>query len=97
MIRPTCMTLVFGLTIARSALPGEPTNICIGSKAFTESVVPAEIVVHLGENERLTVEHVKDLKGTRTVGATLRRDIGCPSGTYAAWNMRWPTRRSTRE
>jgi len=43
----------------------------VGSKAFTESVILAEIVAHLMEKEGLEAEHVKGLGGTRLLWEAL--------------------------
>ena len=43
----------------------------IGSKAFTESVILAEIVAHLAQNEGLEAEHLEGLGGTRLLWEAL--------------------------
>jgi len=64
--------LLFCLACVSPGLAEESPSIRTGSKAFTESVILAEIVAHLAENEGLTVEHVEGLGGTRLLWEALR-------------------------
>jgi osmoprotectant transport system permease protein len=49
----------------------EQMLVRVGSKAFTENVVLAELVVHLAESEGFTAEHVEGLGGTRLLWEAL--------------------------
>lgn len=48
------------------------TEVRIGSKAFTESVILAEMVVHLARSKGIEAEHVEGLGGTRLLWEALR-------------------------
>ncbi|MGD2110299.1 MAG: glycine betaine ABC transporter substrate-binding protein, partial [Phycisphaerae bacterium] len=50
---------------------GESSTVRVGSKAFTESVILADMVVHLAANEGLHAEHVEGLGGTRLLWEAL--------------------------
>ena len=63
--------LLVCLAVLPSARADQPGPIHIGSKAFTESVVLAEIVAHLAENEGLEAEHIEGLGGTRLLWEAL--------------------------
>jgi osmoprotectant transport system permease protein len=53
-----------------------PTQVKIGSKTFTESVILGEIVAQLAQREGAKVEHLKQLGGTRVLwSALLKGDI----------------------
>ena len=64
-------SLLVCLGVAPRGRAGEPATVRIGSKAFTESVILAEIVAHLAENEGLEAEHVEGLGGTRLLWEAL--------------------------
>lgn len=53
------------------AVSDDRVSVRVGSKAFTESVILAEIVAHLAENEGLAVEHLEGLGGTRLIWEAL--------------------------
>jgi len=53
------------------AAAAETPSIRVGSKAFTESVVLAEIVAHLAESKGVAVEHIEGLGGTRLLWEAL--------------------------
>ena len=59
------------LALVPLAAGSEPTPVRVGSKAFTESVILAEIVVHLAESEGLQTEHLEGLGGTRLLWEAL--------------------------
>ncbi len=59
------------LALAPPGLAGESAPVRIGSKAFTESVILADIVAHLAKNDGLETEHVKGLGGTRLLWEAL--------------------------
>jgi osmoprotectant transport system permease protein len=59
------------LVTAPLVTAGEATPVRIGSKAFTESVILAEIAVCLAEDAGLTVEHVEGIGGTRLLWEAL--------------------------
>ncbi len=69
-IRTGTTTLVCLLLTAHSA-SAETNDLRIGSKAFTESVILAEMVVHLAESEGIDLEHVEGLGGTRLLWEAL--------------------------
>ena len=64
-------SLLVCLTLMPPACADESTTVRIGSKAFTESVILAEIVAHLAENEGLEAEHIEGLGGTRLLWEAL--------------------------
>jgi len=66
-----CGTVLAFLALFGAASGEEPATVRIGSKAFTESVVLAEIVVHLAEHAGLAAEHVEGLGGTRLLWEAL--------------------------
>ena len=63
--------LLVCLALVPLASADELTNVRIGSKAFTESVILAEIVAHLAANEGLEAEHIEGLGGTRLLWEAL--------------------------
>ena len=63
--------LLVWLVLVPPGLADESTTVRIGSKAFTESVILAEIVAHLAENEGLEAEHIEGLGGTRLLWEAL--------------------------
>jgi osmoprotectant transport system permease protein len=63
--------LLVGLALVPPGLAHESTTVRMGSKAFTESVILAEIVAHLAENEGLEAEHIEGLGGTRLLWEAL--------------------------
>jgi osmoprotectant transport system permease protein len=63
--------LLLCLVFVSPGVADEPPSVRIGSKAFTESVILAEIVAHLAENEGLEAEHVEGLGGTRLLWEAL--------------------------
>ena len=50
----------------------EEINVRVGSKAFTESVILAEMIVHLAEDSGVAAEHIAGVGGTRLVWEALR-------------------------
>ncbi|MFQ5473786.1 MAG: glycine betaine ABC transporter substrate-binding protein, partial [Dehalococcoidia bacterium] len=72
-----CATLLVCLALVQPGLADDGKAalrsplLRTGSKAFTESVILAEIVAHLAENEGLEVEHVEGLGGTRLLWEAL--------------------------
>ncbi len=66
-----CAPLLVCLVLVPPGLADESSLIRTGSKAFTESVILAEIVSHLAENEGLEVEHMEGLGGTRLLWEAL--------------------------
>ena len=71
MNRRSLAPLLIGLALAPAGLADDLPTVRIGSKAFTESVILAEIVVHLAENDGLHAEHVEGLGGTRLLWEAL--------------------------
>ncbi len=71
MSRLCCALLLIGLGLSQTALAGNAPPVRVGSKAFTESVILAEIVAHLAEDSGLEVEHVEGLGGTRLLWEAL--------------------------
>ena len=68
------MFLLLGL--AHASEPGGEVRIAVGSKAFTESVILGEIVVHLAEKAGAETVYKRELGGTRVLwNALLRGDI----------------------
>jgi osmoprotectant transport system permease protein len=67
-------TITIGLVCLASATRagGEPPSIRVGSKAFTESVVLAEMITHLAALEGGDATHVEGLGGTRLLWEALR-------------------------
>lgn len=65
------VSLFLCLTLASSAFAGDTPMVRVGSKAFTESVILAEIVAHLAESEGFDAEHIKGLGGTRLLWEAL--------------------------
>lgn len=63
--------VLIGVVLLRPVFAGDPPPVHIGSKAFTESVILAEIVAHLAENAGLETEHVEGLGGTRILWEAL--------------------------
>jgi osmoprotectant transport system permease protein len=63
--------LVICLAFVPPACADESTTVRIGSKAFTESVILAEVVAHLAENEGFEAEHIEGLGGTRLLWEAL--------------------------
>ena len=59
------------LAIAGPAVADEPQSVRIGSKAFTESVILAEIAALLTEHTGSAAEHVEGLGGTRLLWEAL--------------------------
>ncbi len=45
--------------------PADSIELRVGSKKFTESVILGEILAHLAQQEGATVEHLRELGGTR--------------------------------
>lgn len=66
-----CPPLLVCLALVPTGLADASPSIRMGSKAFTESVVLAEIVAHLAQNEGLETEHMKGLGGTRLLWEAL--------------------------
>ncbi len=64
--------LMVGLALAPPVFADESTTVRVGSKAFTESVILAEIVVHLAASEGVDAEHIEGLGGTRLLWEALR-------------------------
>ena len=64
--------LLVCLILVPLAFADEPTKVRVGSKAFTESVILAEMVAHLAKEEGLIAEHVEGLGGTRLLWEALR-------------------------
>ena len=64
-------SLLLCLALVPLVSAGESTKVRIGSKAFTESVILAEILAHLAENEGLKAEHLEGLGGTRLLWEAL--------------------------
>ncbi|MBD3368666.1 MAG: amino acid ABC transporter permease, partial [Candidatus Eisenbacteria bacterium] len=48
-----------------TAAAQEPVAITVGSKKFTENVILGEVLAHLGRDEGLVVNHLRELGGTR--------------------------------
>ncbi len=67
---PLAPILIY-ITLLQPAFAGIPSPVRVGSKAFTESVILAEIVAHLAVNEGLEVEHIDGLGGTRLLWEAL--------------------------
>ena len=66
--------LLFGL--AHASEPSREVHITVGSKAFTESVILGEMVVHLGKIAGAETVYKRELGGTRVLwNALLRGDI----------------------
>lgn len=62
---------VIGLLVLTAGC-SRSANMTVGSKAFTESVVLAEICATLAEQEGANVRHVRELGGTRVMWDALR-------------------------
>jgi osmoprotectant transport system permease protein len=68
---PRCILLLVVLRLLAPASADQAQAVRVGSKAFTESVILAEIVAHLADSEGLTAEHVEGLGGTRLLWEAL--------------------------
>jgi osmoprotectant transport system permease protein len=66
---PLALLLVF----PTSALPGSPSEIRIGSKQFTESVILAEIVAGVVRHAGAVARHRQELGGTRVLWDALEK------------------------
>lgn len=67
---------IYGLLLAQgiglaNVCGSEPTTICIGSKAFTESVILGELAAHLARHAGARVQHRAELGGTQIVWKAL--------------------------
>ena len=70
-----CIALVAG-AILLAPVHGNAQDVTVGSKKFTESVILGELLAHLARETGATVEHRKELGGTRVLwGALLNGDI----------------------
>ena len=56
-----------------AALPAMGQKVTVGSKKFTESVILGEIISHLVRDRGLTVDHRRELGGTRVLWEALRK------------------------
>ncbi len=65
------VTAILFAVAPRGAWAADQSNVRIGSKAFTESVILAEMARHLAENEGCTAEHIAGLGGTRLLWEAL--------------------------
>jgi osmoprotectant transport system permease protein len=63
--------LLVWLALVPPGLADESKTVRIGSKAFTESVILAEIVAHLAKSEGFEPEHIEGLGGTRLLWEAL--------------------------
>jgi osmoprotectant transport system permease protein len=71
MIRRTGLALLAVLCVLEPSALAQTQSVRVGSKAFTESVILAELVVLLGEHAGIDVEHVEGLGGTRLLWEAL--------------------------
>ena len=71
MNQPLTTSLLVCLSFVAPVLADESAPVRVGSKAFTESVILAEIVAHLAANEGLEPEHIEGLGGTRLLWEAL--------------------------
>lgn len=67
LVAATCAAVAIGAPSFAGAAP-----VRVGSKVFTESVVLAEILVHLGKDAGVEVEHRREIGGTRLVWEALK-------------------------
>jgi osmoprotectant transport system permease protein len=63
--------LLVCLALLPPASAGDAPALRVGSKAFTESVILAELVTHLAQSQGLAAEHVAGLGGTRLLWEAL--------------------------
>lgn len=74
--RSSCITLLLGFLFQAGAGAGEPAELRVGSKNFTESVILGEMVKRLAQAAGHPAYHRQELGGTRVLwGALLTGEI----------------------
>jgi osmoprotectant transport system permease protein len=71
-----CLSLLVGVIISTHLHAKQTSKVTIGSKTFTESVILGEIIAGIGTSQGITVQHRRQLGGTRILwNALLQGEI----------------------